>query len=81
MPHACCIDLGRFLNPRFSCSRDGLRVHELRSPQPVKIPPNRRKTARASLRRIAKKLGIRFQVGRSVRTSLSERDPSDQTSE
>jgi hypothetical protein len=53
----------------------------IRRSQPVKIPPNRRKTARASLRRIAKKLGIRFQVGRSVRTSLSERDPSDQTSE
>jgi hypothetical protein len=47
----------------------------------VKIPPNRRKTARASLRRIAKKLGIRFQVGRSVHTALGERDPSDQTSE
>lgn len=47
----------------------------------MKIPPNRRKTARASLRRIAKKLGIRFQVGRPVHTSVGERDPPDQTSE
>ena len=80
MPRACCIDLGRFLH-RFILLARWPAHPRLTETQPVKIPPNRRKTARASLRRIAKKLGIRFRVGRSIHTALSERDPPDQSSE
>lgn len=45
----------------------------------MKIPPNRRKTAYSSLRRIAKRLGLRFERRRSDRqaTGIVDRLDSD----
>lgn len=44
----------------------------------MKIPPKRRKTAYSSLRRIAKRLGLRFTASRVDQRAFGGTDPEEE---